>query len=291
MTKINPISVLNKFLTLLSLLSAILFFSFPTQTQAYRTSSVSGSLPNIVFTSTKKAVEPPFELGNHVYDADGNTVKLSIPDIGVSAPVIFANSFDSQSSDWNCLKSYRQCPMRYLLRFGILHIFGTPQPGDIGNSILVGHSSCFGAEKTEYCKVLAKLNNLNNGSKFNVTYSNGREQTFEVFDSYRVYLANGKKTATQIDATQNKINAKQRQIDKAKNAKIRANFEKQLATLQNQYNSLSQKNEATNIDKRNNKFPNERVVTIETCWPLGTATDRWVIQAKVIEDKFPTKSN
>jgi len=290
MTKINPLSVFNKLFTLLALLSATLFFSFPTQTQAYSVSSISNSLPNVVFTATKKVVEPPFELGNHIYDADGNTVKLSIPDIGVSAPINFANSFDSQSSDWNCLKSYRQCPMRYLLRFGILHIFGTPQPGDVGNSILVGHSSCYSVEKTEYCKVLQKLNYLNKGSKINIIYSNGREQTFEVFDSYRVYLANAKKIATQMDTAQNRINAKQRQIDTTRNTRTKVTYEKQMVTLQAQYDALSQKNEATNVNKRNNKFPNDRVITVETCWPLGTATDRWVIQAKVIEDKAPASN-
>jgi hypothetical protein len=285
MTKTNQVSVFNKLFTVFSLLVATTFFSFTTQTQAYSASSVSGTLPNVVFTAAKKVVEPPFDLGNHIYDANGNTVKISIPDIGVSAPINFANSFDSQSADWNCLKTYRQCPMRYLLRFGILHIFGTPQPGEVGNSILVGHSSCYAVEKTEYCKVLQKLNYMNNGSKINITYSNGRQQTFEVFDSYRVYLANAKKIATQMDAAQNKINAKQRQVDTAKNAKTKATYEKQLATLQSQYDNLSQKNEATNVNKRNNKFPNDRVITVETCWPLGTATDRWVIQAKVIEDK------
>jgi hypothetical protein len=290
MSKSNSKSFLKSIFTTFSLFSAILFFSFPTQTQAISTSSISTSLPNVVFTAAKKVVEPPFELGNHIYDADGNTVKISISDIGVSAPINFANSFDSQSSDWNCLKSYRQCPMRYLLRFGILHIFGTPQPGDIGNSILVGHSSCYAAERTEYCKVLAKLNYVTAGSKINISYSNGREQTFEVFDSYRVYLARAKTLGTQMDTAQKRINAKQRQIDTAKNAKTKALYEKQLIPLQKQFDTLSQRNEATNINKRNAKFPNERVITIETCWPLGTATDRWVVQAKLTEDKFPASN-
>jgi hypothetical protein len=187
--------------------------------------------------------------------------------------------------------------MRYLLRYGVLHIFGTPQPGDIGNSLLVGHSSCYekgaNAEKvdgrvTPYCKVLAKLPSLGTGSKITIKYSNGRMQTFEVFDNFRFYLANAKKIATQMDTQMSKINAKQRQVNTAKNAKTKANYQKQLDTLQAQYDQLNQKNEATNVNKRNAKFPNERILTLETCFPLGTATDRWIVQAKLLEDKMVT---
>jgi len=275
MTFINSNKIFNNFLTCISLLCSIVFFSFPNQAQA--SSSYSAYSTPVIFTATKKVVEPPFDVTNHAKNPDGLTANLNISDLGVNAPIIYSKPQDVQTADWNCLKSYRQCPMRYLLRFGILHIFGTPEPGELGNSILVGHSSCYASEKTQYCKVLQKLNNLSVGSKFDIQYSDGKKQTFEVFDNFRFYYSRGPKLAKLSD----QISAKQGQVDSARNAKTKKTYQTQLNSLQLQYNRL---NNGSNFDKRNAKFPNERVVTLETCWPLGTATDRWVVQAKLVDE-------
>ena len=290
MFQTNLNKTFNQFLSLISIFVSLVFFSFPSQTFAYSVSSVS-NLPPVVFSAAKRvAVAPaaPFDVTTHTASPDGSTTKISIPDLGVSAPLIYSNSYDVQSSDWNCLKDYRSCPMRFLLRYGILHTYGTPQPGDLGNSILVGHSSCFKSETvngqtSEYCKVLEKLNRLSVGSKFEINSNNGKKQTFEVVDSFRFYYSRAAKLAKLSD----QISAKQSQVDSAKNAKTKANFQKQLNSFQGQYNKLDS---GSNFDKRNAKRPNERIVTLETCWPLGTAADRWIVQAKLV-DEIPANTN
>ena len=289
----------NQFLSLISIFVSLVFFSFPSQTFAYSVSSVS-NLPPVVFSASKRAVATPaakravaapaspFDISSHTASLDGSTTKISIPDLGVTAPVIYSKSYDVQSLDWNCLKDYRACPMRFLLRYGILHTYGTPQPGDLGNSILVGHSSCFKSETvngqtSDYCKVLEKLNRLNIGSKFEIDSSNGKKQTFEIVDSFRFYYSRAAKLAKLSD----QISTRQGQVNSAKNSKSKANFQKQLNSLQGQYDNL---NNGSNFDKRNAKRPNERIVTLETCWPLGTATDRWVVQAKLVGET-PANTN
>lgn len=292
MPKINPRNIFYQFLTILSLFVSLAFFSFPSQGLAYQVSSVK-NLPSVIFSAAKRKAAPvalpPFDIASRDKSSDGSTTKISIPDLGVSAPLIYSNTSDIQSADWNCLKDVRSCPMRFLLRYGILHISGTPDPGQLGNSILVGHSSCYtktetvNGRTTEYCKVLEKINTLRIGSKFEINSSNGKKQTFEIVDSFRFYYSRAAKLAKLSD----QVNSMQNKVDSAKNARTKNSYQKQLNSLQAQYDKL---NNGANFDKRNAKHPNERIVTLETCWPLGTASDRWVVQAKLV-DETPANPN
>jgi LPXTG-site transpeptidase (sortase) family protein len=150
---------------------------------------------------------------------------------------VYTTGFDIQTGDWACLGA--NCPMRFKLSKGVLHIAGYPEPGEKGNSIIVGHSSAYASEPGDYKTVFAKINELGIGDTFEIRYSNNKVQKFKVFESFEYKLSNALSNNPSQEAT-----------------------------------------DASN--KRNNRYPNDNVVTLETCWPVGTNKDRWVVQAKLI---------
>ncbi len=174
-------------------------------------------------------------------DTDLNSPKLAVTSyiviskIKTTAPIVYSNGSDIQNSDWACIG----CPMRAKLAKGVLHIAGYPEPGEKGNSVIVGHSSAYASESGSYKTVFAKLNELAPGDTFEVRYSNGKILKYKIFESFEFKLSNAISNNPSAEAT-------------------------------------------AAANKRNNRYGDSSVITLETCWPVGTNKDRWVVQGKLI---------
>jgi Sortase domain len=74
-------------------------------------------------------------------------------------------------------------PVQRLLINGIVHIGFTPQPGDVGNSYIVGHSSNFSSVPSDYNYIFRPLQERSQiGEEFFVYDKDGRELKFNVFE-------------------------------------------------------------------------------------------------------------
>jgi Sortase domain len=78
-------------------------------------------------------------------------------------------------------------PVQKKLINGIVHIGYTVQPGEIGNSYIVGHSSNFSWVKSEYNTVFKPLESATKvGDEFFIYDQAGRELKFCVFDAVKI---------------------------------------------------------------------------------------------------------
>lgn len=100
----------------------------------------------------------------------GNTI--SIPKIGITAPVVA-----TQSTDNNVLHS--------LLDKGVILYPDSAGPGNPGQTTLLGHSAPPGWPKIKYDWVFTRINELKAGDAVNITY-NGRTYSYTVIKSYFV---------------------------------------------------------------------------------------------------------
>jgi sortase A len=98
--------------------------------------------------------------------------KVIIKKIGVEAPLVFANSFDEKD-------------VQNLLKEGLVHHFQTANPGEIGNSVIVGHSSSYQWDKNSYGKVFALLNELEKGDLIFIIHDH-KKYRYVVYDKFIV---------------------------------------------------------------------------------------------------------
>jgi hypothetical protein len=78
-------------------------------------------------------------------------------------------------------------PIQRLLIDGIVHIGFTPQPGEIGNSYIVGHSSNFSSVQSNYNYILKPIEQISQpGEEFYVYDKSGRELKFKVFETLKI---------------------------------------------------------------------------------------------------------
>jgi hypothetical protein len=79
-------------------------------------------------------------------------------------------------------------PIQRLLIDGIVHIGFTPQPGEIGNSYIVGHSSNFSSVQSNYNYILKPLQQKSEvGEEFFIYDKSGRELKFKVFEVKEIW--------------------------------------------------------------------------------------------------------
>lgn len=78
-------------------------------------------------------------------------------------------------------------PIQRLLVDGIVHIGFTTQPGEVGNSYIVGHSSNFSTVQSNYNYILKPIEQISQpGEEFYVYDKDGRELKFKVFDTLKI---------------------------------------------------------------------------------------------------------
>ena len=80
-----------------------------------------------------------------------------------------------------------EAPIQQKLKDGIVHLGYTVQPGDIGNSYIVGHSSNFGTVKSDYNTIFKPLESKTEvGEDFTIYDRYGRELNFCVFEALKI---------------------------------------------------------------------------------------------------------
>lgn len=99
-----------------------------------------------------------------------NQANLVIENIGVSTPIVFGASTDTNDIYKN-------------LENGVVHYSTSPKPGQNGASMILGHSSAYPWYKGAYGSVFALLGKLKAGDKIFVKYSDGRTFAYSVKQS------------------------------------------------------------------------------------------------------------
>jgi Sortase domain len=121
---------------------------------------------------------------------------LSYPKYRVQVPIQYGDfndlfqkrpeggfNFNGELVDQNPIEA----PIQQKLRDGIVHLGYTVQPGEIGNSYIVGHSSNFGSVKSDYNSIFKPLESkTEKGEDFLIYDKSGRELKFCVFEALKI---------------------------------------------------------------------------------------------------------
>ncbi len=96
------------------------------------------------------------------------------------------NNFDKpiqeKQSDINA-GNYESVPIQRLLKTGIVHMPITPQPGEVGNSYIVGHTSNFASVKSEYNTIFKPFESKSEvGDEFFIFDHKCRKLKFKVLE-------------------------------------------------------------------------------------------------------------
>jgi Sortase domain len=164
--------------------------------------AVLKNIQGVVDTEVKLAKTRPL---NDIIKAPGNPQLVSFlryPKYNINVPIQYAQLKDlfQTDADGNLKKDdkgkyipYEEnverdgplgVPIQKLLVDGIVHIGFTPQPGEIGNSYIVGHSSNFSTVQSNYNYIFKPLESRSEvGEEFFVYDKDGRELKFKVFDT------------------------------------------------------------------------------------------------------------
>lgn len=96
--------------------------------------------------------------------------QLVIPALGISAPILFADSVDEKT-------------FQALLKNGVVHYPQTALPGEVGNVYIFGHSSDYWWESGNYKTVFEKLPKIKIGDSITLFDSRGQQFTYEVYET------------------------------------------------------------------------------------------------------------
>ncbi len=119
---------------------------------------------------------------------------LSYPKYNIQTPILysgFEDLFDKNEGSYNFGKFKEQAnqgsPVQDKLNDGIVHIGFTPQPGEIGNSYIVGHSSNFDYIVSDYKTVFKPIESISQpGEEFFIYDQDGRELKFCTYETKEI---------------------------------------------------------------------------------------------------------
>ncbi len=141
--------------------------------------SVYGDIANFFKTTKEKVAvikvpevelsEPKNEFKNEPKFVD-KPDSLEIPKIEITAPIIFIESNDN--------KEYEKA-----LKNGVVHYSDSVLPGEVGQTIILGHSAPSGWPKINYDWVFSRLNELEIGDEV-IIYFQNREYPYLVTKKY-----------------------------------------------------------------------------------------------------------
>jgi len=100
---------------------------------------------------------------------------LEIPKLEILAPIVFLQEKDSQL-------------VYASLDFGVVHFPDSKLPGQIGQTIILGHSAPAGWPKIKYDWVFSRINELEQGDKIFIHYNN-KKLTYTV--NKKIFLERG----------------------------------------------------------------------------------------------------
>ncbi len=125
---------------------------------------------------------------------------LNYPKYKIQTPIQYATLEDLFQKDdkgnFNFKKQIDQdpidAPVQLKLKDGIVHMGSTVQPGEIGNSYIVGHSSNYSFVKSDYNTIFKPLESTSKeGEEFFIYDKDGRELKFCVFEAIKIVDSDG----------------------------------------------------------------------------------------------------
>jgi LPXTG-site transpeptidase (sortase) family protein len=134
-------------------------------------------------------------------DKTGDSNTLDFGTIGIQAPIVYASLGDifEKNADGtintnkpiqeDLSKGPLSTPVQRLLTKGIVHLPFTPNPGELGNSYIVGHSSNYSSVKSVYNYVFKNLGKAKIGDEFTIFNNSGKGLIFKVFEKLEVNTA------------------------------------------------------------------------------------------------------
>lgn len=120
---------------------------------------------------------------------------LNYPKYKIQTPVQYASLddlfFKNDKGEFDFTKQIDQnptdAPVQLKLKDGIVHLGYTVQPGEIGNSYIVGHSSNYSFVKSDYNTIFKPIESTSKeGEEFFVYDKDGRELKFCVFEAIKI---------------------------------------------------------------------------------------------------------
>lgn len=127
--------------------------------------------PKAIQTQTQTAPTQPEQKAEEPAQAElvGPNNEIIIPKIGVTAPLVFINTTD-------------EAQVLVALRDGVVHYYGTANPGENGNAAFFGHSSNDWWEPGNYKFVFVLLEKLTVGDTYEIHY-NSRKYVYKVTET------------------------------------------------------------------------------------------------------------
>jgi hypothetical protein len=117
---------------------------------------------------------------------------LEYPKYNISAPIQYAVFEDIFERDGNGEINFNkpvdnnpiESPVQKKLQDGVVHLPFSPQPGEMGNSYIIGHSSNFSSVKSNYNFVFKPIERTSQpGEEFFIYDHTGRKLKFKVFEA------------------------------------------------------------------------------------------------------------
>ena len=177
----------------LSVGSAIFFLRDRTQNYTNNRESSTNTNPNPNPVEEKLKTEPSLTKPD-LDQTQTQSKKYFIPDklkydaLGIESPIIYAKLNDVFQQDQNGITDTNKpiledasqgplsTPIQRLLSKGIVHLPFTPNPGELGNSYIVGHSSNYASVKSDYNYIFKNLNKAKIGDEFYLLESKNNEK-------------------------------------------------------------------------------------------------------------------
>lgn len=148
-----PVILAVLFLTIFAISNLPLYFTKLIPTKAVTKEIV----PTKVLVRSEMEKSAPLEPGETV----PSSPTLVVPKLGVTAPIIFVNTYDEATIESN-------------LTNGVVHYYQTAEPGKVGNSFITGHSSNYWWQKGAYNYIFANLDKLAVGDQAKIYYGGNK---------------------------------------------------------------------------------------------------------------------
>jgi LPXTG-site transpeptidase (sortase) family protein len=181
------------------ILGGVIISGYVNKTSVNKTisSSILGSKSSDKFDaveSTPNITYQPVLDQNNISDSF-RPDRFEFEKLNIKAPIQYAKLNDVFEQDKNGIidtskpikedlsNGVLSTPVQRLLTKGIVHLPYTPNPGEVGNSYIVGHSSNYSSVKSDYNYIFKDLNKAKTGDEFSLTDSdNGKKISFKVFE-------------------------------------------------------------------------------------------------------------
>ena len=155
-------------------LLAFMIFNWSEVSWIFNYRTVSGLFSDF-FSSARQEIQISNDFNKEKNDQYIKEGSIEIPKIGITAPLVFADSSDQKE-------------LEEALDLGVLHFPDSVFPGEVGQTIILGHSAPPGWPRIKYDWVFTDLNELVAGDEIHVFFNNKK---YEYAVTRKVFLERG----------------------------------------------------------------------------------------------------